>query len=114
MCKATTESVICSQCDGDIGIHRKTGICQDLCDSWFEMCSGDLIVPINEDERSQDESHVWLDFLENDFSNVDKAMTPFDYVSNSRDFCKGMGFPVNDNYPYCFSGVPAAQMLKLN
>ena len=38
MCKATTESVICSQCDGDIGIHRKTGICQDLCDSWFEMC----------------------------------------------------------------------------
>ena len=25
-----------------------------------------------------------------------------------------MGFPVNDNYPYCFSGVPAAQMLKLN
>ena len=114
LCKATTESVICSQCDGDIGIHKKKGLCEDLCDSWFTMCAGDFIVPINEDERSSPNSEVWLDFMENDFSNVEKARTATKYVTNSRDFCKGMGFPVNDNFPYCFSGVPAAKTLKLN
>ena len=114
MCKATTESVICSQCDGDVGIHKKTGICQDLCDSWYQMCSGDYLVPIHEDERSSAEAGVWLDFLENDFTYIEKAKKPSEYVGNSREFCNGMGFPVNDNFPYCFSGVPAAKMLKLN
>jgi hypothetical protein len=35
-------------------------------------------------------------------------------VKDSHAFCNGMGFKVNDDFPHCFTGVPAASMLKLN
>ena len=37
-CKKMTENIQCSVCDGDIGIQKKTGICPDICDNWYQMC----------------------------------------------------------------------------
>ena len=104
-CKKMTESIHCSVCDGDIGIQKKTGICPDICDNWYQMCKQDSIEAIPESERS--ETTTWLDF------GQELKLSEFTEIASSADFCEGMGFKVSEE-PFCFNGVPTAEILKLN
>ena len=63
-----TEEIFCTVCDGDIGIHKKNGICTDICDSWYLECKLDFMEVIPENERVPG-SGVWLDFF-TDFDGV--------------------------------------------
>ncbi len=51
-CIKITESINCIVCDGFIGIHKNIGICPQLCESWYEICKNDYIVPISEKKNT--------------------------------------------------------------
>ena len=52
-CYKMVEEINCYVCDGDVGIHKKSGLSPELCDSWFDFCKMDEIVIIPELERDQ-------------------------------------------------------------
>lgn len=41
LCKQLTSEIFCTVCDGDIGTHRRRGLCPELCQSWHFHCSGE-------------------------------------------------------------------------
>ena len=51
MCKRITKEIFCYVCDGDVGTHRRAGICPDLCDSWYAHCANEYYEVIPEAER---------------------------------------------------------------
>jgi len=52
-CYKMMEEISCYVCDGDVGIHKKSGISQDLCDSWYNFCKMDEVIEIPLLERDQ-------------------------------------------------------------
>jgi hypothetical protein len=47
------EEITCHVCDGDVGIHKKSGISGMLCESWYDFCKMDEVVILPETERDQ-------------------------------------------------------------
>lgn len=53
-CLEVTKTVLCSVCDSDIvriietnlmqGVHKKRGLCIDLCMTWYELCMSDNFI----------------------------------------------------------------------
>lgn len=69
------------------------------------MCKSDSLEAIPEAERS--EMTTWLDF------GKEIKLSEFSDIGSSQEFCEGMGFEVREE-PFCFNGVPTAEILKLN
>ena len=102
-----SEKVYCSSCDGSIGIGKKWGICQTMCQQWFDSCSGDNLKEIELDERAA--GGAWIDFIVTSYGSSEEqfeavALGKHPNVTSAVQFCEGMGFDVaQDN---CYDGVP--------
>ena len=122
-CKQLTTEIFCSVCDGDVGTYKRKGICPQLCETWHYNCMGQEFEVVDEEDRSPE--YAWLDFYK--VSRRYKESKPvrlyeLQNLTTSEDFCKAMGFPVNnltrmehryDEAP-CYAGIPSAKYLKLN
>ena len=93
-------------CDSDVGIHRKRGICMDLCYTWYDLCMSDSFVIRGAVKNNS------LDFPT--FDDPPHLVAPlYEIVSEVEEFCERMGFPVYEE-PYCYNGVPVASSRHLN
>ncbi len=105
-CHEVTKSIQCSVCDSDIGIHKKRGICMDLCYTWYDLCMSDYFVVRGASSNNS------LDFPS--FDDPPHLVSPlYEVVSDVEEFCERMGFPVFED-PYCYNGVPVASIRNLN
>lgn len=94
-CLEVTQTVFCSDCDGDVGESLLSGICPSLCESWFDACQNDLFQPgltAGHLELCSSKSLVCAQLQHSKLS--------------AKAFCEGMGYAVRKNQ--CYTGVPAA------
>eukprot|EP00347_Sterkiella_histriomuscorum_P005417 403356695 len=103
-CKDITEKIFCSTCDGDIGIHKKKGLCYGFCETWFDLCHAELFV-INPDLNNM------LQFATEDTKL--RANYLMNMINDAEEFCTRMGFQVY-NEPHCYNGVPTGSIVNLN
>ena len=90
-CKFVSSQVFCANCDSDIGTDQRQGICQHVCDVWYDACqySSYCQEPHFDNCPSGGQQLYWI--------------TP-----NSTDFCERMGYPVNTDNSKCWDGIPTA------
>lgn len=103
-CFDATKNVMCSVCDSDVGIHKKRGLCKDMCFTWYDLCMSDSFII-----RGVNNS---LDFP--NYDDPPQLIRPlYEIVSTVDEFCERMGFPVFED-PYCYNGIPVASKVHLN
>ena len=94
-CLQVTQSVYCSECDGDVGEHLLSGICPSLCETWFNACQQDLFEPGLSNGRLELCSGKSLVCAQ--LSHV---------IATSKEFCESMGYAVRTEH--CYTGTPSA------
>lgn len=98
-------------CDGDIGTHKKRGLCLDFCHTWYELCMGDNFLW----RVSPSSGNMTLDFPT--YDDPPYLIRPlYEMVGDVEEFCERMGFPVVEfeDPRHCFNGIPTASRLHLN
>ena len=115
-CQIMVNEIHCSVCDGEIGLHKRRGICPDLCDQWYRSCKYDMVTYSNKS----------VDFVlkdqNKDMKNETFHLVLLQNITTPEEFCTAMGYEVNHNIrgytkpnvPYCYDGIPTANRLKLN
>lgn len=94
-CLEVTQTVFCTDCDGDVGENLLSGICPSLCENWYSACQNDLFQP------GLTAGHLEL------CSSKSLVCAQLQHSKPSaKAFCEGMGYAVRKNQ--CYTGIPAA------
>ncbi|KRX03188.1 hypothetical protein PPERSA_07016 [Pseudocohnilembus persalinus] len=86
-CQIQFNEIICSECDADIGTQLRKGICQNICDNFYNNCVNDLF--------KMEENRVKY------CNQNDMICSPLKSIfTDSTSFCDNIGFKVNQNSDY--------------
>ena len=107
-CLQTTRDMLCTNCDGDIGIGKRRGVCLDLCQNWYQVCKFDYFCDTLDDWSVKGS----LDFCTDIEINESKQLRSIVGDGGGELFCKRMGFTVGE-HPTCYNGIPKAKTVPL-
>ena len=82
--------MLCSYCDGDIGIGKRYGLCPDLCQDWYSACKLDYFCDMDQDQSVKGS----LDFCSDFEKNEGKQLRSIVGDGGGETFCHRMGFNV--------------------
>eukprot|EP00347_Sterkiella_histriomuscorum_P011777 403371133 len=107
-CISATAKALCSYCDGDIGLGKSSGVCQNYCENWYQQCKNDYFDPYLIQTASG--GGETLPFCLKDSLICSQVSDIVDH--DSIKFCNVMGVKVHDDRDYnsasCFEGQTSA------